>query len=75
MIRFQASTPSPVTPLPSCRRSLIDRMADDMREMAFAGETVSSETLQSRGWTLKTVQRFSPEAVALARRHSVRQLT
>jgi len=75
MIRYQpAIPPRPAAPAPSCRTSLVDRMADQMREMAFAGQTVSSETLVQMGWTLPTVKRLSPDAIALARRQSVRRL-
>lgn len=59
---------------PRCIRSLEERMADDMREMAFAGQNVSVETLIERGWTKKTVQRLAPMATAIARRHSTRQV-
>jgi len=71
MIRYQA-TPARAA-APSCHASLINRMADDMREMAFAGQNVSPETLVQRGWTLPTVKRLSGEAIARARRQSVRR--
>lgn len=73
MIRYQpapADNPAP----PSCHASLVNRMASDMREMAFAGQNVSTETLVQRGWTLPTVKRLSGEAVARARRQSVRRV-
>ncbi|MCC0035448.1 MAG: hypothetical protein H6887_09330 [Hoeflea sp.] len=73
MIRYQAATPSQSAP-PPCHSSLVDRMASDMREMAFAGQNVSTETLVQRGWTLPTVKRLSAEAIARARRQSVRRV-
>lgn len=74
MIRYQASPAIPATPSPSCRTALIGRMADEMREMAFAGQTVSTETLQERGWSPASIERLAPDAVALARRQSVRRM-
>lgn len=70
MIRFARSSHSS----PPCRVGLVERMASDMREMAFAGETVSTETLTQRGWTPATIERFAPDAVGLARRQSIRRL-
>lgn len=75
MIRFQATPATVATPTPSCRASLIDRMADDMREMAFAGQNVSAESLAERGWPAMTIKRLAPDAVARARRASVRRLS
>ncbi|MCJ7996660.1 hypothetical protein J5N58_06805 [Rhizobium cremeum] len=74
MIRFQpvATTP-PVPQPPRCIRSLQERMADDMRELAFAGRDVSLETLVERGWTPDTVKRLAPEAREIARRKAVTQ--
>jgi len=75
MIRFQASPADTATPLPTCRTALIDRMADEMREMAFAGQAVSPETLAERGWSPASIKRLAPDAVARARRQSVRRLS
>lgn len=74
MIRYQASPAGSATPSPSCRTALIGRMADEMREMAFAGQTVSPETLAERGWSPASIKRLAPDAVALARRQSVRRV-
>ncbi|WP_339760774.1 hypothetical protein [uncultured Hoeflea sp.] len=73
MIRYHptpADTPAP----PSCRTALISRMADEMREMAFAGQTVSTETLTERGWSPASIKRLAPDAVTRARRQSVLRL-
>ncbi|MCO6410069.1 hypothetical protein [Hoeflea alexandrii] len=75
MIRYQASPADTATPSPSCRTALIDRMADQMREMAFAGQTVSTETLTERGWSEAAIRRLAPDAVAKARRTSIRRLS
>jgi hypothetical protein len=73
MIRFRLS--ETIAPPPqSCGRKLVDRMADDMREMAFAGETVSLETLIQRGYPLAVVRRLSTRAIGIARRASVRHV-
>lgn len=77
MIRYRSSAETSATKIanaPRCIRSLEERMAGDMREMAFAGQNVSVETLIERGWTKNTVQRLSPVAVAIARRQSTRQV-
>lgn len=50
-------------------------MADQMREMAFAGQTVSTETLTERGWSPASIKSLAPDAVARARRQSVRRLS
>lgn len=71
MIRFE-KTPVAKAPV-SCSRSIAERMADDMRELAFAGQNVSTETLALRGYPANVVKRFAPEAIALARRQSTRQ--
>jgi hypothetical protein len=71
MIRYQAGPPRSSTR--PCHTLLVDRMANDMREMVFAGQNVSAETLVQRGWTLLTVKRLSAEAVARARRQSMRR--
>lgn len=73
MIRYQASPTHPVVPSPSCHAALVDRMAGDMRELAFAGQNVSTETLVLRGWTAPVVKRLSAEAIARARRLSIRR--
>lgn len=75
MIRYQASPADTATPSASCRAGLIDRMADEMREMAFAGQAVSPETLAERGWSPASIKRLAPDAVARARRQSVRRLS
>lgn len=75
MIRYQASPADTANPPPSCRTVLIDRMADQMREMAFADQTVSPETLAERGWSAATIKRLAPHAVAKARRTSIRRLS
>lgn len=73
MIRFQPAPPAP-TPTTRCFRSLTERLADDMRELAFADQNVSEQTLVERGWTLPTLKRLAPDAISLARRLSVRQV-
>lgn len=73
MIEFRTNPPTP-KPAPRCFRSLEERMADDMRELAFAGQNVSEETLIERGWSKDTVKRLSPNAIAIARRQSIRQI-
>jgi hypothetical protein len=77
MIRFHrhsATAAAKIEAAPRCVRTLEERMADDMRELAFSGQNVSIETLIGRGWTAKTVRRLIGPASAIARRSSVRQV-
>lgn len=59
---------------PSCRENVITKMAETMRELAFAGDNVSPETLAHHGFTRELVEQFGERAVALARRLSVHQV-
>ena len=72
MIRVKKNTQIQQTP--TCRESVIAKMADAMREMAFSGENVSPDTLAQHGFTRDIVDKFGESAVALARRLSVRQV-
>lgn len=60
---------------PKCAENLIAKMADTMRELAFAGDNVSPETLAQHGFSREVVDRFGERAVALARRLSVHQVS
>lgn len=73
MIRFEPMKPTPSYSL-SCRDNVIVKMADTMREMAFAGENVSPDTLTHHGFPRDIVEKFGDRAIALARRLSVRQV-
>lgn len=72
MIKFKQKPIS--KPTQTCRDSVVVRMADAMREMAFSGENVSPDTLAHYGFTHDIVEKFGERAVALARRLSVRQV-
>ncbi|CDZ43068.1 Hypothetical protein NGAL_HAMBI1146_58410 [Neorhizobium galegae bv. officinalis] len=75
MIRFQPTpTYQTVKQPPRCFRSLAERMADDMRELAFAGQNVSVETLGERGYPEEVVKRLGAKAIGIARRQSTRQI-
>jgi enoyl-CoA hydratase/carnithine racemase len=71
MIKIKQKTTQPAT---SCRENVIAKMADTMRELAFAGDNVSPETLAHHGFTREVVDKFGDRAVALARRLSVHQV-
>jgi hypothetical protein len=73
MIQFQ-SKPIAAPAIVPCMLSLERRMAEDMREMAFAGENVSPETLKMRGYSAAAVKRLSEGALRIARRLSIRQI-
>jgi enoyl-CoA hydratase/carnithine racemase len=45
-----------------------------MREMAFAGEKVTPESLENYGFTREVVEKFGQRAAALARRRSVKRI-
>ncbi|MGW6779416.1 hypothetical protein ACWF50_15440 [Brucella pseudogrignonensis] len=69
MIKIKQKTT--IQPATSCRENVIAKMADTMRELAFAGDNVSPETLAHHGFTREVVDKFGDRAVALARRLSV----
>ena len=72
MIKFKQKPIS--KPAQTWSDSVVVRMADAMREMAFSGENVSPDTLAHYGFTHDIVEKFGERAVALARRLSVRQV-
>lgn len=63
-----------ISAAPRCIRSPEQRMADDMRELAYSGQNVSVENLKLRGWSEPTISLLATEAAAMARRQSVRQV-
>lgn len=73
MIQSQPK-PAAAPAIVPCMRSLTERMAEDMREMAFAGENVNAETLGQRGYTPAAIRRLSPQAAGIARRRSIRHV-
>jgi len=72
MIKFRNLTVT--KPKPTCADRVVFAMADTMREIAFAGQNVSAETLALHGFTHDVVEKFGERAVAHARRLSVRQV-
>ncbi|MCI0999182.1 hypothetical protein HWD97_03700 [Ochrobactrum sp. C6C9] len=50
------------------------RLADKMREMAFAGENVTPETLENHGFSREIVAKLGQRAAALARRQSIKRI-
>ncbi len=73
MIRYQP-TATPLSRPTPCFRSVTERMADDMRELTFAGQNVSVETLGARGYSADVVKHLGPGAVAMARCQSTKQV-
>ena len=61
-------------PARSCRADLLDKLESTMREMAFAGETVSPDTLKQRGYSEGVIARLGVQAAQLARRRSIRRV-
>lgn len=74
MIRY---APAPVTSAPPqpvrCVRTLTERMAEHLREEAFAGRG-DVQSLRDRGWSQTTIDRLGPAAVQIARRNSTKQV-
>ncbi len=72
MIQYQSA---PITTAaPSCTQNIIGKLADAMREMAFSGQNVTPETLESHGFTREVVERYGARATVLARRSSIRRI-
>ncbi len=76
MIRYitRPKITAAVAEKPRCVHSHEERMADDMRELPFAGDNVSIDVLFACGWTRNAVARLHEKAVAIARRKSIRQV-
>lgn len=56
-----------------CARSVREKLSDAIREIGFAGEPITLEAFQQRGFSEAVVERHGPAALAHARRRSVRQ--
>lgn len=70
MITYRPRSTTPRT----CISSVESRLADKMREMAFAGEKVTPESLENYGFTREVVEKFGQRAAALARRRSIKRI-
>ncbi|MBB2973981.1 hypothetical protein [Mesorhizobium sp. RMAD-H1] len=71
MIKF---APKSDEPRSAPRRSVIECLSDTMREMAFADENITPETLAPRGYSPDLVRRIGRQAAELARRRSIRRI-
>lgn len=58
----------------TCISSVESRLADKMREMAFAGENVTPESLENYGFSREVVAKLGQRAAALARRRSIKRI-
>lgn len=63
-----------ITPARTCRARLIDQLESTMREMAFAGENITPETLMQHGFNAAVIARYGEAAVSMARRRSIRRV-
>lgn len=72
MIQIQPK--SPVMTSRTCISSVESRLAEKMREMAFAGENVTPETLENHGFSREVVAKLGQRAAALARRRSIKRI-
>lgn len=60
----------------TCRSRLVERLAELMREMAFAGENVTTDALAQRlDCAPRLIDPLAREAIDLARRRSIRCLS
>lgn len=71
MIQFVKSTTKPAS-TGQCRIHWIDRLEFKMREMAFAGENVTPETLMQHGFNAAVIERYGEAAASMARRRSIK---
>ena len=69
----QEFTTARIAAQPRCRQSLVERMAEDIREIGGAGLPVTEQDWSQRGYSPEIVARFAPQAQAEARRRFVRQ--
>lgn len=72
MILFQPKSQA-ISPRSSIS-SLENRLAEKMREMAFAGENVTPESLENYGFSREVVAKLGQRAAALARRRSIKRI-
>lgn len=71
-----ASSPAGAPGSRTCRSRLVERLAELMREMAFAGENVTTEALAQRlDCAPRLIDPLAREAIDLARRRSIRSLS
>lgn len=74
MIQFAKRPHAALAPARTCRALMIDSLERTMREMAFAGENVTPETLMQHGFNAAVIERYGAAAVGMARRRSIRRI-
>lgn len=72
MIQFQTKAHSAAHQ--TCISSVENRLAEKMREMAFAGENVTPESLENHGFSREVVAKLGQRAAVLARRRSIKRI-
>lgn len=74
MIRFAPAPAAIIAAQPRrCEKSLLEKLSDAIREMGFSGEPITVDGLMQRGFTRSVILPNLDNAVALARRRSIRQ--
>ncbi|PYB71293.1 hypothetical protein [Rhizobium wuzhouense] len=74
MIEFaRMPLPTPEPARQSCRRSVVDRLADAICELGGSGEPVTEEALIARNFSPAIISRFATEARGIARRRFVKR--
>lgn len=71
MITFSETAAAPAAPV----QTIVERMAETMRDMRAAGQVVTARALAVYGdYTDAEVERYAPEASDLARARAVREV-
>ncbi|QYA12961.1 hypothetical protein [Rhizobium sp. AB2/73] len=77
MIRFQTIEPKAapkIAPQPRPTRTIVDRLADAICELAGEQRPITNQALLDRGFTEPVIKRFADQARALARRRFIKHI-
>lgn len=75
MIAIQTTAAAPKRAVRAVREAdLPTRMAEAMREMSFAGQTIDADSIALRGFTAAEIEKYGREARDLATAMSVRRV-
>lgn len=77
MIRFAKSTgavTAAIAARPRCVPTIVERLAEAIREIGGAGEPVTEEALLARDFSPDVVRRLAPQARAAARRRFIKHV-
>lgn len=77
MIRFQTIEPKAapkIAPQPRPTRTIVDRLADAICELAGEQRPITNQALLDRGFPEAVIKRFADQARALARRRFIKHI-